>query len=351
MRLLRVLDLAVVAARRGRDVRRRRTARAACVARRRERRLRQRRRVGAHVGDVAVLVEPLGDPHRRLRGEAELAARLLLQRRGHERRGSAGGVYGLRSTERTANAAPSSASASPRARVLVELNGIRVPRSVPSRAEVAALRDALAVERDEPRLERVAGRRCRDDVPVLRRDERHPLALALDDEPGRDRLHAAGGEAAASPSSRGRARPRSRRGGRGCGASPARRRAGRRSRGSRRARARIASRRDLVEDHPPDRAPSASAPATRCQAIASPSRSSSVASRSSSASARACAQLATTFFLVRVDDVERLELVRRRRRRAAPRPASCAPRGSRRRCRAGRGCGRSLDSTTNPSPR
>ena len=37
--------------------------------------LRQRRRVGAHVGDVAVLVEPLGGAHRALRGEAQLARR------------------------------------------------------------------------------------------------------------------------------------------------------------------------------------------------------------------------------------------------------------------------------------
>ena len=34
-----------------------------------------------------------------------------------------------------------------------------------------------------------------DDVPVLGGDERHPLALALDDEARRDRLHAAGREA------------------------------------------------------------------------------------------------------------------------------------------------------------
>ncbi len=41
-------------------------------ARRGERGLRQRRRVGAHVGDVAALVETLGDPHhlRRARGAA-----------------------------------------------------------------------------------------------------------------------------------------------------------------------------------------------------------------------------------------------------------------------------------------
>ena len=42
--------------------------------------------VGAHVGDRAVLVEALRDAHRVAGGEAELARRFLLQRRGGERR-------------------------------------------------------------------------------------------------------------------------------------------------------------------------------------------------------------------------------------------------------------------------
>ena len=50
-------------------------------------RVRQRRRVGPHVGDVAPLVEALGDLHRPLRREAQLARRLLLERRGDEGRG------------------------------------------------------------------------------------------------------------------------------------------------------------------------------------------------------------------------------------------------------------------------
>src|SRR5688572_465480 len=39
--------------------------------------LRQRGAVGSHVGDVAVLVQALGDGHRAGRPEAQLAARLL----------------------------------------------------------------------------------------------------------------------------------------------------------------------------------------------------------------------------------------------------------------------------------
>ena len=48
--------------------------------------LRERRGVRTHVGDVAVLVQPLGDAHRALRRVPELAAGFLLERRGHERR-------------------------------------------------------------------------------------------------------------------------------------------------------------------------------------------------------------------------------------------------------------------------
>ena len=48
-------------------------------------RLRQVGAVGAHVGDVAVLVQALGRRHGALGGVAQLAPRLLLQGRGHER--------------------------------------------------------------------------------------------------------------------------------------------------------------------------------------------------------------------------------------------------------------------------
>ena len=59
---------------------------ASLVAGGRNSRLRQRRGVGSHISDVAVLIETLRDAHGALRGEPQLAAGLLLQRRGHERR-------------------------------------------------------------------------------------------------------------------------------------------------------------------------------------------------------------------------------------------------------------------------
>ena len=46
---------------------------------RRERRLAQRRRVGAHVRDIAPLVEPLGDNHGLLSGKSAFARRFLLK--------------------------------------------------------------------------------------------------------------------------------------------------------------------------------------------------------------------------------------------------------------------------------
>ena len=103
-------------------------------------------------------------------------------------------VYGLRSTERTVNgdalerrrraSAPSSSSS-------WTASGVDEHAVA---GEVAALRDLLAVDRDQARVER-AGVERGDDVPVLGGAELDPLALALDDEPRRDRLHAAGGEA------------------------------------------------------------------------------------------------------------------------------------------------------------
>src|SRR5581483_8948256 len=62
-------------------------------------------------------------------------------------------------------------------------------------AEIASRREALAVERNELRGERVGIEHPLDPPPATA-DEAHPLALARDDETGRDRLHAARGETA-----------------------------------------------------------------------------------------------------------------------------------------------------------
>ncbi len=188
--LLCVLHLARVLARRFRD-------RVGAVeldrllARCGERRLGQRRRVGAHVGDVAVLVQALGDAHRRLRSEAQLAARLLLQRRGHERRGGPARVrllVGRADRERDALELRGELAR----RRLVETGEVSgLERAV--LGEVAALNDALSVQRCEPSLEGT-GVEQPFDVPVLGGHEGSPLALPLDDEPDGHRLHAPGRE-------------------------------------------------------------------------------------------------------------------------------------------------------------
>ena len=188
MSLLRVLHLPLVPARLGRH-RLGSVEVARLVARRGQRRLRQGRRVGAHVGDVAVLVEALGDAHRLLRREAQLPARLLLQRRGHERRRRTARVRllvdrrdpELGALERGREAA---------CVVLDQLHDVLgLQRAVAP--EVAALCDPRTVDRREPRSEG-PGIECRDDVPVAGGDELPALPFALDDEPRRDRLHAPG---------------------------------------------------------------------------------------------------------------------------------------------------------------
>ena len=85
VRLLGVLDLAGVDARGVRDVGGA-VQLGGLLAGGGDRGLGQRCRVGAHIGDVAVLVQPLRHRHGVLGREAELARGLLLQRGGAERR-------------------------------------------------------------------------------------------------------------------------------------------------------------------------------------------------------------------------------------------------------------------------
>jgi hypothetical protein len=160
--------------------------RAQVVLRRRRRALGDARRVGPHVRDetdralgaeVDALVQVLRQAHRALRAVAELLRALLLQRRGGERR-----LW-----------------------ILAPL----APLHVGDREDVAPLeirqdRVGLRLIRDlgllpidvmELGRELLAGLvERRRDRPVLDRQERADLALALDDQAQRDRLHAAGGQ-------------------------------------------------------------------------------------------------------------------------------------------------------------
>ena len=155
-------------------------------ARRLQGRLRQRHRVGAHVRDVAVLVQLLGDPHRRLRGEAELAARLLLEGRRSERRRRPARVRRLLDRA-DREGAIAELVRQPPGPLLVEDDDLGARLSV--RAEVASLGDPAPVDGGERCLER-ARLEGAQNVPVAGGDEAHALALALHDEPRRDRLDA-----------------------------------------------------------------------------------------------------------------------------------------------------------------
>ena len=181
VRLLGVLDLLLVAARCVGDV-----LRAIQVARllagRGEGGLRQRGAVGAHVGDVAVLVEPLGDAHGVLGGQPQLARGLLLEGARRERRGGAPGV-GLLLDAGDLDLGRDHLRGNGVRDLLVEVDDtLGLERAVVG--EVAAGGHAGTVDRTEPRTELV-GRAVRGEV-------------ALDVPVGR---------AGRTPSARARARP------------------------------------------------------------------------------------------------------------------------------------------------
>ncbi len=201
MRLLRVLHLAGVGARGVRDV-------AGAVELRRllagraDRGLRQRHRVGAHIGDVAVLVQPLRDGHRVLGGEAELARRLLLQRGGAERRVRRAPVgLALHAGDREGRPVQPLGQRGRRGGVQVQDVG---GTQFADRGEVAALGDPAAVDGDQVRGERggiggvwlavVLGGELGLEVGVGRRAERDSFAFPVHDQPGGDRLHPPGGQ-------------------------------------------------------------------------------------------------------------------------------------------------------------
>ena len=103
--------------------------------------------------------------------------------------------YGRSSTERTANAAPSSACGERTGALLVEADDVALAELARRGDEVLPLRDASSVHGDEASIEG-AGLERREEIPVLGRPECHALALALHDEAGRHRLHATRGEPA-----------------------------------------------------------------------------------------------------------------------------------------------------------
>ena len=142
---------------------------------------------------MPVLVEALGHLHGVPGGEAVLAVGLLLQRAGGEGRigpRRVGLVFQVRrpGTARFADAAAT------RWPALVQQQQ-RIFQPAGGRVEVAAGGNAAAVERDQFRLESSppadAWRTC-PAGPSRWPAERHPLPLALDDQPHGNALHPAG---------------------------------------------------------------------------------------------------------------------------------------------------------------
>ena len=170
------------------------------VAGRTDRAARERRGVRTHVGDEAVLVEPLRDRHRHAGAHAELAAGLLLQRGGAEggvRRAAVG--LGLDRADVVRRVAEAGGQRLGVGTGQVDPFGLAL-QLTGEVVEVGAAGDADVVEavelgREHPRVVAAAGVEGGVEVPVGGDAELHPLALAVDDQAGRDGLDAAGGQA------------------------------------------------------------------------------------------------------------------------------------------------------------
>ena len=153
-------------------------------------------RVRTHVGDVATLVQALGDAHDLGGTEAQLAPALLLEGGGHERglRRAAVGLllHGAHGDVGAVEGAGQRAGAG-----FVHHHDVRFGDAVA--AEVLPRGHLRAVEGDERGGERRAGGGEEVDVPVRGGDEGDPLPLALHDQAHRRALHPAGGQAAVDP--------------------------------------------------------------------------------------------------------------------------------------------------------
>ena len=149
----------------------------------------QRGRVGAHVGDVAAFIEPLGNPHGALGAPPEFARGLLLQRgSGERRRGcalggflhNAGHAQGL-SGERICEGA---------GRCCIKHDDVGGGQLAVI-AEVATRGHAGAVHTDQSGIERPR-RHLGTQIPVRRGAEGDSLTLTMYQQPHGHRLHATG---------------------------------------------------------------------------------------------------------------------------------------------------------------
>ena len=161
-----------------------------------QRSVRQRRRVGPHVGDEALLVQPLRDLHRARRGETELPRRLLLERRGDEGRSWRSPVR-LRVDGRDAITRRHKRRRERVRPCLIQQDRSRRIAENAVGREICAGGDASPTDRVEVGGERLVafGLEPSGEAPPRRRVETHPLPLALDDDARRNALHSSGGQA------------------------------------------------------------------------------------------------------------------------------------------------------------
>jgi len=169
-----------------------RQERAPAVGRRcRQRLVAQRGRVGAVVGDVAILKQPLRSLHRALRRETEFAARLLREgRRRERRRRTLDARLRFNAGDRPGQVAVDDAGESGRVVVRQQAHVLAGERAF--LIEILAAGDARVPEAGQRAGERpaVGGKLCVE-VGVPRRAKCQPLFFAVDDEPDGDALHAA----------------------------------------------------------------------------------------------------------------------------------------------------------------
>ena len=155
----------------------------------------QIRGVGSHVGNVARLVEALGNLHCLPGREAALAVCLLLQRAGGKRRG-------WTRSERLIVDRPHfevgrfDSSQQLVGLLLREQQQRGVPQHTRVGIEIATGRYPVAVDRHQHGLELLSPRGCqiRQEVPISGRDKRHPLTFPLDDQTYRHALDTPGRE-------------------------------------------------------------------------------------------------------------------------------------------------------------
>ena len=224
----------------------------------------------------------------------------------------------------------------PARRLFVELARLAHAASRPARSRVPSRRAAPRRRRAAPRT--TSGSNVASEIPPRGRAERHPLALTLDDEARRDRLDAAGGEPGHDLLPEHRRHlvavepvedpPRLL-----CVDEPLVDLA----RLLERLLDRVAG--DLVEDHPPDRhlrlQHLEQVPGDRLALAIFVRREQELVG-----AGELLLQLARLSSSCRGRRRRAARTRARRRRRGAPTTRPCTPRGSRRRCRAGRECGR-----------